>query len=233
MLLAVVLLALGGPASAYSTLDTKSVTANTDVTVTIEAPVEALRADNEKLIVEVPDGFHVLRCGGVDDFSCTQSTVEGPHRTWLTWQRTTRGKAPSVRADHFPFRMHTIEQPGKYVFVLHQFYSDGRVDDSGSTVQVTPGESRSATTTSTVASTSPTPKRGVGLTASVAAQRPVEDPVWVDDAYAGATDQAKRDVELGTESVPKTAPRMIAIGVVTAFAAGGVFWLRRRAGPEF
>lgn len=127
MLFTLVLLAVAaaGPAVAHSTLDKKSVPANTDVEVSVQAPVEEVNAYNQRLILEVPDGFVVLSCGEVQDFACTQSRAENPKRTVLTWERTEPGQPIPFMTDRFPFRMHTIDKAGKYAFEVNQFYSNG------------------------------------------------------------------------------------------------------------
>lgn len=123
--------ALGaGVAGAAGTLNKSSVPADTDVDFILNAPVEILVGYNEKVVLTVPDGFRVLSCGAINDYTCAQTAAANPSRTLVTWQKTSPGQEFVVPTQEFPFRMRTIGVAGKYKFEVEQFYSNGEVQRS-------------------------------------------------------------------------------------------------------
>lgn len=227
--LAIAFVALTASAAmAAGSLDKSSVAANTDVDVTLNVPIDKVPAYNERVVLEIPGGFRVLGCPNSDTFNCTQSTADKPSRTTLTWRRTTPGAPVPLDADHFPFRLHTIDKPGSYAFAVHQTYSDGTSADWAPKLAVTAAPAKAVTSTTAKASVA-----AVHSAAATSPRRPatvtsVTDPAWLSDTdYADAP-----PVELGRESRVKQSAPMLAAGLVAAVAAGGVFWLRRRAASQ-
>jgi hypothetical protein len=215
-------------ATAGGSLDKSSVAANADVAVTLNVAVDKLPASNERVLLEVPGGFRVLACPNSDTFNCTQSTADKPPRTVLTWRRTTPGAPVPLDADHFPFRLHTIDKPGSYVFAAHQTYSDGTSADWAAKLAVTAAPARAVTTTTVKVAAPVVRSAAATATHRPAPVTPVTDPAWLTDTdYADAP-----PIELGHESRVKQSAPMLAAGVVAAVAACGVFWLRRRAAAE-
>jgi hypothetical protein len=229
-MLALVLLAVATPTWADAALEQKAVPANADVTVAIAASVDKLGVYNDKLTVEVPDGFRVLSCGQVDGFKCAQAPATGPPRTLVTWQRTAPGQPVPLATDHFPFRMHTIAKAGKYAFALTQTYSNGEAAHSAPMLQVNPAAAAPARTTTTVARVAMHTARPPAATGRAPAPThvAVTEPPWFGDTSGDAGSQVVVR-EFGTEQASSSA-RMVAFGVVTAIAAAGVFWFRRRVG---
>jgi hypothetical protein len=224
--LAFALLVLAVPAAiAAGTLDKSTVVASTDVAVTLKVSVEQLGAYDDHVVLEVPNGFRVLACAKTTDFACTQSTADKPSRTLLTWKRTTPGAPVPLAEDQFPFRMHTIDKAGSYVFAVHQFYSDSTRADWAPKLTVTAAAAKPATTTTT------TKKAQAVHTASAAPTRPAvpatgtTEPLWLRDSE----DASAPPMELGHESKVRQSAPMVVAGLLATVAAGGVFWLRRRA----
>jgi LPXTG-motif cell wall-anchored protein len=226
-LLALALLALlviaAPPALADATLDKNSVVANTEVDVTVSATVEELNTYTDKLTVEVPDGFRVLSCQPVEEFVCSQASLDKPRRTVLTWKRTSPGRPVALRADEFPFRIRASEKPGQYRFAVTQFYSSGAADHSDHQVEVTPG-ARPAVSTTVASRAAARPASVTPPRPAVTIPSPAAEPEWFADSDAAAT----LEVELGADTGGSRAPLMVALGVVATVAAGGVFWFRRR-----
>lgn len=121
------LVSLAPGAFAHSSLDKRSVPADTDVALVVSAPVEEINAYNEKVVLEVPDGFRVLSCAAPDGFKCATSAAADPPRTLVTWERTEPGQRIPFTSDQLPFRVRTIATPGRYAFEVNQFYSNGAV----------------------------------------------------------------------------------------------------------
>lgn len=127
-----ILLALGalgaGVAGAVGTLDKKSVPANTDVDLVLNAPMEQLVGYTEKIVIAVPDGFRALSCGAPAGYTCKQSAATNPTRTLITWENPQPTGAELITPTaNFPFRIRTIATPGKYKFDVEQSYSNGQV----------------------------------------------------------------------------------------------------------
>ncbi|MEY2418171.1 MAG: hypothetical protein QOG90_851 [Actinomycetota bacterium] len=218
---------LGAPrALAAGTFDKNTVAANTDVNVTLHASVDQLGAYDDRVVLDIPAGFRVLTCPSSDDFSCTKST------TTLTWKRTTQGAPVPLAVDDFAFRLHTIDRPGQYAFVVHQFYSDNTTANSAPKLSVTSAAARPTTTTTLAksaaavhtASVAPPPARAGS--ASVSGSTDVEPP-WLTESNLAAP----APIELGRESPRRGSAPMVVAGLIAAAAAAGVFWLRRRAAP--
>lgn len=214
-------------AMAAGTFDKPSVAANSDADLTLNVSVDAVAAYDERVVLEVPAGFRVLACQKTDGFSCTQSTAQRPSRTVLTWQRSAPTAPVPLATDHFPFRVHTIDRGGTYVFAVHQAYSDNTTADSSAKLAVTASAAR-PTTTATRATAAP-----VVRSASVApARQPRATTATTEAAWLSDTDlAAPTAVELGRESPAHGSAPMVVAGVIAAAAACGVFWLRRRAAP--
>jgi hypothetical protein len=107
-------------AMAAGSFDKASVAANSDADVTLNVPIDKVPGSNERVVLDVPSAFRVLACPNSDAFNCAQSTADKPTRTVLTWRRTTPGAPVPLDADHFPFRVHTGDKAGSYVFAAHQ-----------------------------------------------------------------------------------------------------------------
>jgi hypothetical protein len=219
-------------ALAAGTFEKSNAPANADVDVALNASVENLGIYNARVVLDVPSGFRVLACPETTDFRCTQSVAGRPSHPVLTWTRTTPG-APVPVADRLPFRMHTVDRAGQYVFSVHQYFSDDTSEASAPKLTVTAPPGR-ATTTTTVksapvvhtASARPAP----APTRRVARVSPVSEPdaPWIQD-----TDSADASpIEIGTERRVVQSPGMIVAGTIAAVLAGGVFWLRRRASAQ-
>lgn len=205
-------------------MDEKPVAASSDVTVTVAASVDELNAYNQKLTVEAPAGFRMLSCGHVDGFTCTTG------RSLVTWQRSAPGQPVPLATDNFPFRMHTIDKPGKYTFVLTQVYSDGKSERATPVLQVTAPPPSSSTTSTTVrvaarpaaVTTSPTAITSRRAPAHV----PVTEPAWFGDNSGEAGPQMA--IHEAGHDERRLSTSMMVVGAGFALAAGGVFWFRRR-----
>lgn len=153
------LLAAVTPAGAHSTLDKQSVPADTDVELVVQAPVEEAGAYNERIVVEVPDGFTVRPCvKPPEGFRCFLRPAANPPRTLITWERT---EEPDVTVpfatDELPFRTRSHSKPGLYAFKISQFYSNGAEahwdgppgsENPAPVLEVTPDPGATTTTTS-------------------------------------------------------------------------------------
>ena len=213
----------GGVSSAWahSTLDKKSVPADTDVDITVNAPVEEVNAYNQKIILEVPDGFRVLSCGAVEGFACAQSSATGPTRTLLTWERTRPGQRIPFVTDHFPFRMRTVVTPGKYRFDINQFYSNGTVahwEDPENGDRPAPVLTVTAVGTPAVTNTTAAAHDGSPASPSTtAASRPIEARATTTAAIETVEPETTTSAALPTTT---TAALTLAVGADDDSAAG-------------
>lgn len=176
-----------GAADARGTFDKTTAPTDTDVSITVTATVEELVGYNEKVTVEVPDGFRVLSCGTVTGFTCTVTAVSSPKHTLVTWENTApSGQEFLVPTSEFPFRMRTIATAGKYRFDVNQFYSNGNEVHSDGP-EGSPNAAPFLTITGGTAPTTPT--TSVPQTPSASSS---EFPVFTPDAspidsFAGST----------------------------------------------
>jgi hypothetical protein len=224
-LVALALLVVARPAWAQPSMDHNSAPASSDVTVTVAASVDELNAYNEKLTVEAPTGFRMLTCGRVDGFTCTTS------RSGVTWQRSAPGQPVPLATDNFPFRMHTIDKPGKYTFVLTQLYSDGKSERATPVLQVTAAPPSPSTTATTAARATLRPAGVTTSPTAIAARRapshaPVTEPAWFGDNSGEAGPQMA--IHEAGHDERRASTSMLIVGAGFALAAGGVFWFRRR-----
>lgn len=205
--------------------------ASSEVVLTVDAPVEQLGATNEKLTVDVPDGFRVLSCEPVEGFECSHAPAAGPKRTVVTWQRAAPAQPVPLTTDQFPFRMRTTDRPGKYTFTVSQFHSDGTSARAEPVLQVTP-----ITEPPLVITRTPPPAPPAVRTQSVSetpggapAAIPVLEPEWARDVDPGSRSEMAVE-EMGARTA--RGPLMVLAGFVAAVAAGLVYWLRRRVDAD-
>ena len=231
-LLALLLLALGAPSAlAAASIDKGTVTAGTEVVLTVDAPVEQLGATNERLTVDMPDGFRVLSCEAPEGFKCSHGPAPGAKRTVVTWQRVAPGQPVAFTADQFPFRMRAIDKPGKYTFGVTQFHADGSVAEAEHLLRVNPHTEPALVITRTP-STVPAAVRIQSATPTTRpelARTMVTEPEWLrESGPVPAAEIAVQELDAETSRTPL----MVLLGVVVAMAALGVFWFRRRVLDE-
>ena len=231
--LAAALLALTAPAAlAAGAFDKNSVPANADVDVVLSASVENLGIYDDSVVLDVPGGFRIVACHDTPDFHCAQSAAGRPSHPVLTWTRLTPGAPVPLAADQLPFRMHTTDRAGQYVFSVHQHFSDGTAEDSAPKLTVTAPAGARATTTTMKSAPAHSASASTKTTAArrVATVTPVSEP---DAPWLADTDSADAPpIEIGTEHRVTQSPGMFVAGAIAAVLAGGVFWLRRRASEQ-
>lgn len=233
-------------ASAHSTLDKKSVPADTDVALAVNAPVEELNAYNQKIVLEIPPGFRVLRCEKTRDFDCAVTPPDAGGRSLITWNRPSAGQPVPFVTDMFPFSVHTVATPGKYVFEINQFYSNGTAahwdgaedsDHPAAVLQVT-GKGTPAVTNTTAAPhdgspATPSPS-ALRTTSSTTSPAPTTTTTVTPDTLAAdtTTSDPRRpsiavDVTKGGGTSP-AGPIALVAGIVGATAVGVAVLRRRR-----
>ncbi len=161
------LLVASTPVGARGTLDKESVPADTDVELVVQASVDEPGVFNERVVVEVPDGFTVRPCvTPPEGFRCFLRPAASPPRTLVIWERT---EDPDVTVpfttDDLPFRTRSHPKPGRYKFVITQLYSNGEESRSDGppesanpapVLEVTPNPAATTSSTSTPPSSSST-----------------------------------------------------------------------------
>lgn len=122
------------PAWGHASLDQASAPRDADTGLTLRVPVEPpghggaspdlAARHNQRVTVEIPDGFGALSCDPKPGWTCAVNPAAGSAPLHIAW---TRQGEPFEQLDAFTFTVHTAKNAGTYPFETHQTYSDGDV----------------------------------------------------------------------------------------------------------
>lgn len=120
--LAAVLAAVPGVAWGHATFVNGTAPANADQALTLDVPEEkGPDVHNQKVIIEVPEGFTVAGCSTPGGWAC--GSQAGKKGTVVTFNR---GSGPAET--RFDLQVHTPAEKGDYPFQVNQFYDDGSAE---------------------------------------------------------------------------------------------------------
>ncbi len=214
-----------GVAAAHATLDKTSVPGNTDIDITVNAPVEEVVGYNDKLVLTVPDGFRVLSCLAPAGYTCTMSNAASPPRTLVTWIGMASGQELVTPTEQFPLRIRTTSSAGKYKFVVDQHYSNGNeahwngAEGSANPAPVlsVDGADPPAVTNTTVPAPEPTPDSAPSFFS------PIDSPPFTPAPFEGTTDTtAVINAPPTTEATTNTSAPDLAITTTANEGGAGI-----------
>lgn len=207
------------PALAHASLNVTSAPVDTDVDLTIVAPLER-DSQNRRIEARFPAGFDVLSCSGPTGWLC-ESGASGDG-TLITWEAVSIARDGDIA---FKARVHTADTPGKRLIPVVQTYADGHesawIGDGGDepapvlelTAANTAPRSNTATPAPHAGGSSDDDTSGGSTTAPPADEAPATDEGDGDDPATpadsaptpdAATDAAGEDGEDGAEAATAT-----------------------------